>query len=725
MLESGLFDELFYESTYSDVKDSCYTPLEHFLAFGVKLNRSPSANFCSYSYLEYHSDVSDSGMSAIEHFLNFGRAEARQTFAYMEKPELEGFSKYCEGEIESIYDGKVLKSRRFFVKGWVNSLSHPIDHISFELNGEVIKLYADCIRRDLSTNKVLNGFNHQVEVANHFVSIQIKINVVLKTGYRVFWKEMTLWLDEFNEKNYETEILRITASCSVDNLSLSLGKKIKVGFIKKSKEQQGVRIDETILFECDHSLTHHVYSDESCRCHLASFPAPFFSSKNEIVVNNNKKLVNNTFLEIGKVNSSDDCFVNGFNVLLSKKGSLLGVELSDISSGTGQIVLEIYRGEDLIFCDEFFLFISDSKNPSRHVFLDQVAKYSSSDVVGESKRSLLLLRRADSPTDKLYIEPFLSNISRENNIPFDILDSNNFEGRLLEQELVRKLKRGVDIIVTRYIAESWLEVLLKFKNSIRSITYVMDDDLLAAYQTTNLPESYRKRMRNVALRDWRVMSLICDNYVNTSAALAAKYFGRKSILMHPAFFEQNALSKANIHTPTIISYHATGGHKNDIDFLAEIIKKILDKHSNVQFKIVLGGYCPEVLKNHPQVYVYKNMSWEDYQSFIRLERSDIGLAPLLKTPYNEAKSIVKLIDIASLGAVGIYSDCDSYRCLFENGKGGFIAPNEPTAWFKLLDYLIENPLFLQQKKVESVYYTRENFGLTKNKEKWLALLDLK
>lgn len=71
------------------------------------------------------------------------------------------------------------------------------------------------------------------------------------------------------------------------------------------------------------------------------------------------------------------------------------------------------------------------------------------------------------------------------------------------------------------------------------------------------------------------------------------------------------------------------------------------------------------------------------------------------------------------------SDCDSYRCLFENGKGGFIAPNEPTAWFKLLDYLIENPLFLQQKKVESVYYTRENFGLTKNKEKWLALLDLK
>lgn len=725
LLESCLFDESFYKFTYPDVKASDYTPLEHFLAFGVKLNRSPSAHFCSYSYLEFHSDVSDSGMSAIEHFLNFGKAEARQTFAFMEKSEVADFSNYCEGELESIYDGKVLKSRHFFIKGWVNSLSHPIDYISCELNGEDIKLYPDCIRRDLSTNKVLTGFNREVAAANELVSIQIKINVVLKTGFRVFWKELTLWFDEFDQRNYETQVLRITASSSVDNLSLSLGKEIKVGFVKKSKEQHGMLIDEKTLLGCGNSLIHHVYSDESCQCHLASFPVHFVSNENNILVNNNKKLITNTFLEIGRVNSSDEIFVNGFNTVLTKKGDVLGVDVSDISSGTGQVVLEVYRGEDLIFCDELFFFISGSRNPSRHVFLDQVARYSSSDVTSESKRSLLLLRRADSPTDRLYIEPFLSDIAREQNISFDILNSNSFEGGALEQELVRKLKPGIDIIVTRYIAEEWLEVLFKFRNSVRSITYVMDDDLLAAYQTINLPVGYRTRMRNVALRDWRVMSLICDNYVNTSTTLAAKYSGLKSVLMHPTFFDQKALLKADIHTPTTISYHATGGHKNDIDFLAEVIRKILNKHSNVQFKIVLGGYCPEVLKNHPQVHVFKNMTWEEYQAFIRLERSDIGLAPLLKTPYNEAKSIVKLIDIASLGAVGVFSDCESYRCLFENGDGGFIAPNEPTAWFKILDYMIENPLFLRQKKVESVNYARASFGETKNKEKWLTLLGLK
>jgi len=721
LLQCCLFDELFYVSTYPDVRLANCSPIEHFLDIGIPLNRSPSRNFCSKSYAEYHLDVKSSGMSSIEHYLNFGRAESRQTFPYQGDLGHDIFSHYCEGKIESVYDGKVFKNRTFFLKGWINSVSNTISYIECKIGDKKIIFYPDIIRRDISSNKILNGFNHKVTVPDSCITVTLELNVIFETGFRIRWRNFNLWFDKFSDENYETKIIRLSVTRSCNKLSILLPKGYEESIATSPKVNTLVKSNVSDTLVLKRNSSYHLYADDSFQQHLASFPLKDLNSSNSMLVNHNRKLIVSLFVEINGLSKTNDVFVNGLLVEVIKLGNASGVELSKLSTGSGQIVIEIFNGQELIYSKELFLFVPNRKSPEYYTFLD-INKYK---LLESSKRSFLLLRRADSPTDKLYIEPFLSDISLQKNIPFEILNSSDIDDKDLEFELLSRLKSGVDVVVTRYIDKAWLEVLLKTRNKIRSITYLMDDDVLAAYQTLNLPEGYRTRMKSTALQDWSVMSFVCDNYINTSKKLSEKYAGNKSTLMHPTFFETNERLKAEIKSGITVSYHATGGHKNDIDFIAEIICKLLEKHRQVQFRIVLGGYCPEKLIGNPQIQVFKNMTWPEYQEFVRLERSDIGLAPLLQTPYNEAKSVVKLIDIAKLGAVGLFSDSVSYRDYIDSGDNGFILPNEPTAWFKVLDFLIENPDFLQTMKVNSVSHARSLLHPEKNKEKWLQILDLK
>lgn len=76
--ESDLFDENFYLNTYPDVKVAGIDPIEHYLNFGWKEERNPSARFCTKSYLNDNPDVYNADINPLVHYIKIGCAQGRK-----------------------------------------------------------------------------------------------------------------------------------------------------------------------------------------------------------------------------------------------------------------------------------------------------------------------------------------------------------------------------------------------------------------------------------------------------------------------------------------------------------------------------------------------------------------------------------------------------------------------------------------------------------------------
>jgi GT2 family glycosyltransferase/glycosyltransferase involved in cell wall biosynthesis len=66
----------------------------------------------------------------------------------------------------------------------------------------------------------------------------------------------------------------------------------------------------------------------------------------------------------------------------------------------------------------------------------------------------------------------------------------------------------------------------------------------------------------------------------------------------------------------------------------------------------------------------------------------IGLAPLLDTPFNRAKSSIKAMDYAAMGLVVLASDMPVYQGSLADGPAGRLVANTPQAWFEALSWLL-------------------------------------
>ena len=74
---SGLFDEEYYLDTYVDVKMIGMDPVKHYLEFGWKEGRNPSAEFDTQFYLSEYKDVKEAGINPLLHYIKSGKEEGR------------------------------------------------------------------------------------------------------------------------------------------------------------------------------------------------------------------------------------------------------------------------------------------------------------------------------------------------------------------------------------------------------------------------------------------------------------------------------------------------------------------------------------------------------------------------------------------------------------------------------------------------------------------------
>ena len=149
--------------------------------------------------------------------------------------------------------------------------------------------------------------------------------------------------------------------------------------------------------------------------------------------------------------------------------------------------------------------------------------------------------------------------------------------------------------------------------------------------------------------------------------------------------------------------------------LLRAIKEELDEvHSIKLVHITVDWEAQDVLFNKEKTNSYDNL-WDPYRDF--LGRSLVYINCTLDSPMPRARSEAMLSGCCVL--TSRYHDADTF---IENGRNGFILPDNPRAYAQLVRELIHNPNVAKQVGQAGKQTATELFSMERYKGQWLELL---
>jgi glycosyltransferase involved in cell wall biosynthesis len=149
--------------------------------------------------------------------------------------------------------------------------------------------------------------------------------------------------------------------------------------------------------------------------------------------------------------------------------------------------------------------------------------------------------------------------------------------------------------------------------------------------------------------------------------------------------------------PIEAAFLGTRSHQAGLDFLGSVLRLAETLCPGLRVTLFQGRFLPTSFKSLRSVANREALPWPTYRQFLERERFHLVLAPLPGTPFGTGRSITKIMDVAAVGAVGLYSDREPFRRAVTHGADGLLLPDAPQAWAEAIADLASNP-----RKAESL-----------------------
>jgi glycosyltransferase involved in cell wall biosynthesis len=286
------------------------------------------------------------------------------------------------------------------------------------------------------------------------------------------------------------------------------------------------------------------------------------------------------------------------------------------------------------------------------------------------------------------------------------------------------LHDDVDVIVTQRHALPTMEaadaLIAHARRTGAELVYDLDDDLLTV--PPNHPDAATLRPRTGIVRH---MLLQSDTVWLSSRHLAQALSPIRpdTTVIGNALDERIWISpSADLlfrDEPVRILCMGTQTHNRDFALIEPVLARLKEDYGDrIEIEIVgmttRDGLAPGLGRTGPPPGTAQT-----YPGFVnwltsRRPRWHIGVAPLLDTPFNRAKSAIKTMDYAALGLAILASDVPSYQGSLADGPAGQLVRNDPTSWYAALNAMIRDqdrrrafaaaarPAFLQQASLASM-----------------------
>ncbi len=238
------------------------------------------------------------------------------------------------------------------------------------------------------------------------------------------------------------------------------------------------------------------------------------------------------------------------------------------------------------------------------------------------------------------------------------------------------------LIVVRACEEYTLNIVKAAKSAKRFIVYFLDDDLLNVPQeASSFPYySFKKNRDNLIvilqLSDvlWGGNNLIgkkyqkyCNNWVVSDVPIHSKNVNpaQESDVLHVLYagsIDHEALVR-EILRPVALKMREEFKTKVDFTFI---------------------GPDPQIPKCDGIRHLPYFDSYDRYKKEVDRGYYMVGLAPTRTSEFHKCKYYNKFIEYTSIGAIGIYSDCEPYSQIVKNDQNGFLSDNSVESWCNVI-----------------------------------------
>lgn len=130
--------------------------------------------------------------------------------------------------------------------------------------------------------------------------------------------------------------------------------------------------------------------------------------------------------------------------------------------------------------------------------------------------------------------------------------------------------------------------------------------------------------------------------------------------------------------PLTIGWAGSLHKRQDWPGIAEALAEVARLGPDVRFRMYGGDYTRGLLAGRCEV-----VPFTDPMTYWRNLSFDVGIAPLVDTPFNRGKTVTKLIEYGARGIPTVASAIGQYATWIDHGVNGFLV-NDPSEWVPYL-----------------------------------------
>ncbi|MBF0122413.1 MAG: glycosyltransferase [Candidatus Omnitrophica bacterium] len=242
---------------------------------------------------------------------------------------------------------------------------------------------------------------------------------------------------------------------------------------------------------------------------------------------------------------------------------------------------------------------------------------------------------------------------------------------------------GAMVVFVRYVPLDWMRLVEMVRPRLARLVFFMDDDLLDPLTFRGIPWRYRFKLWWLAAsRAHWLQEQKIELWVSTGH-LFKKYTNWGARLILPTPIPQCSDVRR-------FFYHGSASHHYEIQWLRPVVEEVLSREQRAVFEIVGDKEVRRLYKGLPGVIVVHPMQWPAYQAFLSTHERHVGLNPLVKGRFNQARSYTKFLDITRCGAVGIYSSGTACADVVSPGVDGLIVEMKEDVWVEAILRLLQD-----------------------------------
>jgi hypothetical protein len=240
----------------------------------------------------------------------------------------------------------------------------------------------------------------------------------------------------------------------------------------------------------------------------------------------------------------------------------------------------------------------------------------------------------------------------------------------------------------------WLtaKLLKQAKRMNRYCIAYWDDDY-----SDPLPGLVLSPPRKAAFREILFLSdvIVCPNPM--LAEKLSKTVGGKRTAVFDTIVKPSEIPEVE-PSPTIepavvrMVYAAGIGHAMFFDAIIRPVLPALCARYQGKLSITFVGVHPDLsdIQDALSITCVDQLPLEAFRSYMRQQRFDFGIAPLMEGGFFQYKYFNKFLEYASAGIPGIYSNCLPYTLVVDHEVNGLLCDNTPESWLSSMTAMIEN-----------------------------------